>query len=173
MKLIHMENLDRSIFFPKFDSDNVISRKATMNETIVLQLSAVVGNWLIHGCQILICKNFWYFAQNCMLLSILLSFFLINKTFLQIFLFTKRTIVFWDLSLSGLPNLWQTSISWISTKTSISAKTDITDSSKTSSETNSEISLHCYIVLHGLIHILRIVSHIYTLTVHFRLADFW
>ena len=58
MKLTCMENLYRSIFFSTFGSDNAISREATMNETTALQLSAVVGNWLIHGCQILICKNF-------------------------------------------------------------------------------------------------------------------
>ena len=77
-----------------------------------------------------------------MLLSILLSFFLLNKTFLQFFLFTKRTTVFWDLSLSDLPNLWQACISWLSTKTSMSAKTDISDSSKASSETDSGIPLN-------------------------------
>ena len=58
MKFIHVENLHRSIFFPTFDSDNAISWEATMNETTALQLSAVVGNWLIYGCQILIRKNF-------------------------------------------------------------------------------------------------------------------
>ena len=44
MKLIHVENLHRSIFFPTLDSDNAISREATMNETTALQLSAVVDN---------------------------------------------------------------------------------------------------------------------------------
>ena len=62
MKFIHVENLHRSIFFPTFDSDNAISREATMNETTALQFSVVVGNWLIHGCQVLISKNFLYFA---------------------------------------------------------------------------------------------------------------
>ena len=81
------------------------------------------------------------YPYGCLLLSILLSFFWLNKTFLQFFLFTKHTIAFWDLSLSGLPNLWQASISWLSTNTSISDKTDITDSSKTSSETDSGIPL--------------------------------
>ena len=64
-----------------------------------------------------------------------------NKNFLQFFLFTNRTVVFFDLSLSGLPNLWQVSISWLSTETSISAKSNIADSSKTSSETDSGIPL--------------------------------
>ena len=50
MKLIHIENLHRSVIFPTFDSDNAISREATMNETIALQLSEVLGNWIIHGC---------------------------------------------------------------------------------------------------------------------------
>ena len=58
MKLIHMENLHRSIFLLTFDCENAISWEATMNETTALQLSAVVGNWLILGWQILICKNF-------------------------------------------------------------------------------------------------------------------
>ena len=44
MKLIHMKNLHRSIFFLTFDSDNAISQEATLNETTALQLSAVVGN---------------------------------------------------------------------------------------------------------------------------------
>ena len=43
MKLIYMENLHTSIFFPTVDSDNAISQEATMNE-------AVVGYLLIHGC---------------------------------------------------------------------------------------------------------------------------
>ena len=60
MKFIHMENRRRSIFLLIFDCKNAISWEATMNETTVLQLSAVVGNWLIHGCQILIFKNFCF-----------------------------------------------------------------------------------------------------------------
>ena len=36
--------LTPTIFFSMVDSDNAISREATMNETTVLQLSAVVGN---------------------------------------------------------------------------------------------------------------------------------
>ena len=39
----------------------------------------------------------------------------------------NRAIVFFDFSLSALPNLRRDSISWCSTNTSISAKTDITD----------------------------------------------
>ena len=66
MKCIYVENLHRSIFFLMFDSVNAISREATMNETTALQLSTVVGNWLIHGCQILICKKF---CILCKLLS--------------------------------------------------------------------------------------------------------
>ena len=59
MKFIHVENLHRSIFFPTFDSNNAISRQATMNETTAPLLSAVSGNCLIYGCQILIIrKNF-------------------------------------------------------------------------------------------------------------------
>ena len=53
-----MENLHRSIFFLTFDSDNAIFWEATISETTALQLSAVVCNWLILGCQILIRKNF-------------------------------------------------------------------------------------------------------------------
>ena len=124
-----------SIFFLTFDSDNAISQEATMHEITVLQLSAVVGNWLIHGCHFVFC------VKLCLLQSILLSFFLLNKTFLHFFLFTKCTIVFWDLSLSGLPNLWQASIPSLLTKTSVSAKTGITYSSKISSETDSGIPL--------------------------------
>ena len=44
MKLIHMKNLHRSIFFLTFDSDNAISEEATLNETTALQHSTVVGN---------------------------------------------------------------------------------------------------------------------------------
>ena len=76
MKFIHVENLHRSIFFPTFDSDNPISREATMNETTRLQLSAVVGNLLIHGCQILIRKNF------CILRKILFAAINTAKFFL-------------------------------------------------------------------------------------------
>ena len=36
--------LTPTIFFPMFDFDNAISQEAIMNETIALQLSAVVGN---------------------------------------------------------------------------------------------------------------------------------
>ena len=39
----------------------------------------------------------------------------------------NRAIVFFDFSLSTLPNLRRDSMSWCSTNTSISAKTDITD----------------------------------------------
>ena len=35
MKLIHVENLHRSIFFPTFDSDNTISGEATINDHCV------------------------------------------------------------------------------------------------------------------------------------------
>ena len=76
MKFIHVENLHRSIFFPTFDSDNAISREATMNETTALQLSAVAGNWLIHGCQILIRKNF------CILCKIVFAAINVAKIFL-------------------------------------------------------------------------------------------
>ena len=39
----------------------------------------------------------------------------------------NRAIVFFDFSLSALPNLRRDSMSWCSTNTSVSAKTDITD----------------------------------------------
>ena len=58
MKFIHVENLHRSIFFLTFDSDNAIFWEATISETTALQLSAVVCNWLILECQILIRKSF-------------------------------------------------------------------------------------------------------------------
>ena len=128
MKLIHMENLHRSIFFLTFDSDNAISWEVTMNETDVLQPSAVVGNWLIHGCQILICKNFCILHKIVFAVIYTVNFFIVTENFLAVFQFTKHTIVFWNLSLSYLPNLWQATVSWLSTNTSISAKTDITDS---------------------------------------------
>ena len=41
MNLIHVENLNRSIFFPAFNSNNAIPREATMNDITALQLFAV------------------------------------------------------------------------------------------------------------------------------------
>ena len=82
-------------------------------------------------------KFFVFCVKLCLLQSILLSFFLLHKTFL---FFVHKTHNCFLRITSGLPNLWQALISWLSTKTS-SAKTDITDFSKTSSETNSGIPL--------------------------------
>ena len=93
------------------------------------------------GVKFSFAKIFVFCVKLCLLQSILLRFFLLNKTFLQFFLFTNCAIVFCDLSLSGLLNLWQASICWLSTEAPISAKTDISDSSKTSSETDSGIPL--------------------------------
>ena len=76
MKLIHMKNLHRSIFFLTFDSDNAISQEANLNETTALQHSTVVGNRLIHGCQILFCKNF------CILHKIVFAVINTSKFFL-------------------------------------------------------------------------------------------
>ena len=44
MKLTHVENLQKSIFFRTFDSEKAMSQEATMNETTAFQLSALVGN---------------------------------------------------------------------------------------------------------------------------------
>lgn len=44
IKLIHMENLHKSIFSLVLDSNNPIPQKTIMNNPIVLQLSPVVGN---------------------------------------------------------------------------------------------------------------------------------
>ena len=141
MKLIYVENLDRSIFFPTFDSDDAISREANMNETTSLQLSAVICNWTTHRVKFSFAEMFVFGVKFVFAAINTAKFFLLNKTFLQFFKFTKCTIVFWNLSLSGLTTLLQTSISWLSIKTSTSVKTDITDSSKTSSEIDSGIPL--------------------------------
>ena len=74
--LIHVENLYMSIFSLTFDSDGVVSREATMNETTALQLSAAAGIWLIHGCKILICKNI------CILRKIMFTAISTDKLFL-------------------------------------------------------------------------------------------
>ena len=63
--------------------------------------------------------------------------FLLDKTFLQFLLFTNCTIFFFYFCLPALQNPWQTFVSWPFTYTSISAKTDITDSFNVSSETGS------------------------------------
>ena len=41
MNLINVGNLNRSIFFPVFNSNNTIPQEATMNDTTALQLFAV------------------------------------------------------------------------------------------------------------------------------------
>ena len=135
------------------------------------------------GVRFSFAKIFVCCVKLCLLLSKLITVFFLSKAFLQFFLFTTCTIVFWDLSLSGLPNLWQASISWLSTKTSISAKTGITDSSKTSSETDSGIPLN--IALFRRTYCAKglwsdsyfehrfPIALIYALTFHFRLADSW
>ena len=61
-------------FFPTFDSDNAISREATMSETIPLDS--------FMGVKLSFAKIFAFSVKLCLLLSILLSFFLLNKTFL-------------------------------------------------------------------------------------------
>ena len=62
------------LFFPTFDSDNAISREATMSETIPLDS--------FMGVKLSFAKIFAFSVKLCSLLSILLSFFLLNKTFL-------------------------------------------------------------------------------------------
>ena len=66
---------------------------------------------------------------------------MLDKTFWQFLLFTNCTIVFFDFCLPALQNLRQTSVSWRSTYTSVSANTDITDSFNVSSETGSGMPL--------------------------------
>ena len=78
MKVIHVENLDRSIFFPMFDSDNAISGEAIMNETTVLQLSVVVSNWLIHVYQIVIRKIFFILRKIVFAAIYTAKFFLVE-----------------------------------------------------------------------------------------------
>ena len=80
----------------------------------------------------------FYVQTHCTVAKIVIS--AINFTeLLQFYWFRNRAIVFFDFCLSALPSLWKDSISWRSTYTSISPKTDITYSSNVSSKTESGI----------------------------------
>ena len=113
-----------------------------MNEFLTLQLPTVEGNGIYIGVKLSPTKICVPSLKLCFSLFNFASFFLFSKILLQFFLLAKRTIVFLDLDVtSGLPNLWQASMSFSSILTFISDIMEITVFSKLLSSMESGISL--------------------------------
>ena len=94
------------------------------------------------GIQLSLTNIFVPSLKLCFWLFNFADFFLFSKILLQFFLLAKRTIVFLDLDVtSGLPNLWQASMSFSSILTFISDIMEITVFSKLLSSMESGISL--------------------------------
>ena len=110
----HMKRFDRPTCLILFNMDNTIATVANMNETTALQLSTLVGNGLIHGCQVLIKKDFSSSMEVVFFTAQLQKLFVLAKTFSQLFLLINFTIVFCVLEV-GLPIRWHASIYFGST----------------------------------------------------------
>ena len=94
------------------------------------------------GVKLSLTKIFVPSLKLCFPLLFSLSFFLFSKILLQFFLLTKRTIVFLDLDVaSGLPNLWQSFMSFSSIFTFILDAIEIAVFSKLLSSMESGIPL--------------------------------
>ena len=79
------------------------------------------------GVKFSVTNIFVLLQKLCFLQSILPRMFLLGKNYSQLFLFKNSTFIFFGFCLPALSNLWQTSMTWCSTYTSISVTTDITD----------------------------------------------
>ena len=86
------------------------------------------------------------------------KFFLLTNIFLKVFQFIKCTMVFWEFRLSGLPNLWQASVLLPWTKTSISTKADITNSSTFYQDNAGSSTMLCQSIMIRLISILQALT---------------
>ena len=136
-----MKYFNRSAFISHFNIYNSISAITRMNEFLTLQLPTVEGNGIYIGVKLSPTKICVPSLKLCFSLFNFASFFLFSKILLQFFLLAKQTIVFSDLDVTGLPNQWQTSMSFSSIYTFILDIIEITVFSKLLSSMESGIPL--------------------------------
>ena len=115
---------------------NTIIIVANMNETTALHFSIVEGNGLIHGCLVLIKKDFSSSMEVVFFIARLQKPFVLA----QLFSLTNFTTVFSVLEV-GLLIRWHALIYFGSTSTSMFDKTGITVLSKLLSDKFSGIPL--------------------------------